>query len=371
MKLSSKQENEIKAWEYFIPKNCNWAERTDEDIKKFFEWSEQGKHKDLLSIPTYEPEGRTYFHALVHGKKRAGVNIHEIYEESFNAHDGSWVGYDNLFESMPSEVVSYIKKEIFKGEDFKPRVYDCFMLFNELDLLEIRLNLLDPYVDFFVIGEGAETFSGGEKLLYYRLNEERFSKWKDKIIYIVIPRPMKFDSSFERAAYQKNLLRRNLPFYGVKDEDTVYFGDLDEIWKPQDIKDDKVYNLEQLNYCYYLNQRSSERWVGTIVGKWKTIKNNTFSFWRANHTNEISNAGWHFTNMGGVEQIKKKLAAYDHQEMNTEINNSLLEERIENGEDYVGRRRDWEGKPFEFYVDDTDLPSYIIDNKSKYNVYFK
>jgi len=44
-----------------------------------------------------------------------------------------------------------------------PKVYDCFTFFNELDLLEIRLNILDPYVDYFVIHESTETFSGKSK----------------------------------------------------------------------------------------------------------------------------------------------------------------------------------------------------------------
>ncbi len=44
--------------------------------------------------------------------------------------------------------------------------YDCFTLFNELDLLEIRLSILDEYVDYFVLCESVETFSGKRKPLY-------------------------------------------------------------------------------------------------------------------------------------------------------------------------------------------------------------
>ena len=60
-------------------------------------------------------------------------------------------------------------------------IYDCFTFFNELDLLEIRLNILDEYTDYFVIGESYETFSGLKKPLYYYENRERFEKWNDKI----------------------------------------------------------------------------------------------------------------------------------------------------------------------------------------------
>ena len=65
-------------------------------------------------------------------------------------------------------------------------VIDIFPFFNELDLLEIRLNILNDYVDKFVICEANETFSGKLKPLYFKDNEERFAKWKDKIIHYVV-----------------------------------------------------------------------------------------------------------------------------------------------------------------------------------------
>lgn len=246
--------------------------------------------------------------------------------------------------------------------------YDLFSFFNECDLLEIRFNILDPYVDFFVLGESPETFSGKEKPLYYELNKERFARWNHKVIHIVSPK-MEASNAFIRAGFQKENLKTGLK--DSKDDDIVYYGDLDEIWKPKNIKDSKVYNLEQLNYCYYMNQRSSERWVGTIVGRWKEIKKNTFSYWRANHINELKDGGWHFTSMGGIEQIRKKLDAYDHTENDTLTNYVLIEDRMKDGEDYVGRSVDWEGKPFVFHIDESELPEYIISNKSKLHDFFK
>ncbi len=247
--------------------------------------------------------------------------------------------------------------------------YDCFTFFNELDLLEIRLNILDPYVDYFVLAECEETFSGKEKPLFFLENEEkRFNKWKDKILWLENPK-IKTDAPFERAGFQKDNLRKFLKEI-AKDEDIIYFGDLDEIWKPQDIKDDKVYNLRQLNYSYYLNNRSSEEWVGTIVGKWKTIKTNSFNYWRANHHNILDNGGWHFTNMGGEAQILKKLDAYDHQEANIPAVRQGIKFRMDNGLDYLGREADWKGKPFTFRKDESELPQYLLKNKVKYDKMF-
>lgn len=249
------------------------------------------------------------------------------------------------------------------------RVFDTFCFFNELDLLEIRLSILDHYVDHFILVESPETFSGNPKPLYYLENIDRFAKWNHKITRVEVP-AKECANSFERAAYQKDSIRDAIKNY-AKDHDVVYFGDLDEIWKPQDINDDRVYNLRQLNYCYYLNNRSSEQWVGTIVGRWKTLKTNTLNHWRATHDNEMGNGGWHFTNIGGADQIRKKLESYDHQEFNHESIKADIERKIEAGEDYVGRRVDWLGNPFVFHISEVDLPQYVLDNKQKYGHLFK
>lgn len=240
--------------------------------------------------------------------------------------------------------------------------FDCFSFFNELDLLELRLNILDPFVDYFVIIEAVETFSGLPKPLYYQENQERFAKWHHKIIH-GIKDVIETDNAFTRAAQQKDSLRFGLRGK-AQDDDIIYFGDLDEIWIPQTV-DDKVYNLKQLNYSYYLNNLSSEEWIGTIVGKWKTIKTKNLNYWRAHHDN-ILEGGWHFSNLGGVEQIRKKIEAYDHQEFNLDWVKNSLEDKIANNKDYLGRIKDYWGKPFEFKTDEENWPAYLKENKEKY-----
>jgi beta-1,4-mannosyl-glycoprotein beta-1,4-N-acetylglucosaminyltransferase len=246
-------------------------------------------------------------------------------------------------------------------------IYDCFSFFNELDILEIRLNILDEYVDFFVLGESEQTFSNINKSLVYHENKSRFKRWSHKIIHVIHPKTNS-TNSFEIAAYQKDNLKIGLN--GAHNEDIIYFGDVDEIWKPKQI-DDKVYNLRQFNYSYYLNNRSSEEWVGTVVSKYKNIKEGSFNYFRANHTNELDDGGWHFTNMGGVEQIIKKLNAYDHQEFNTDYTKSQIKHRIENNIDYVGRNKDWLGKSFTFRIEEENLPFFLKENKNNYLHLFK
>lgn len=66
------------------------------------------------------------------------------------------------------------------------KVYDCFMFFNEIEVLDIRLNELGPYVDYFVIVEAQETHSGLKKELVFEKYKHSFDKYADKIIYIAM-----------------------------------------------------------------------------------------------------------------------------------------------------------------------------------------
>lgn len=104
--MTKAQERELSVWEHFIPTNCAWAAKTDADILKFFDWSERGLHKADALTHTYLPEGRTYFHALVWGKKRAMIHAHEIWE------DGRLnIPWFELLEELPPVVADWLKKE--------------------------------------------------------------------------------------------------------------------------------------------------------------------------------------------------------------------------------------------------------------------
>ena len=47
------------------------------------------------------------------------------------------------------------------------KVFDSFIFFNELELLEMRLNILKDVVDYFVLTESPFTVCVNEKHLYY------------------------------------------------------------------------------------------------------------------------------------------------------------------------------------------------------------
>lgn len=233
-------------------------------------------------------------------------------------------------------------------------IYDCFTYNGEADMLEIRFNLLNEFVDKFVICEGTETFSGNFKPLYWIERGDRFDEWADKVIYVIVG-DKHFDSAFERAAYQKDSIRKAL--LDCKPDDVIYYGDVDEIWKPQT----KEGKLRQLAYSYYLNNRSSEDWQGTNVFKYKNIRD--LNDIRADHSVILDDGGYHFTNMFNFEGLINKLESYDHQECNIPWVKDGLLARIEANIDYLGRTHDCWGNPLLMWKDERHLPKYILDNK--------
>jgi beta-1,4-mannosyl-glycoprotein beta-1,4-N-acetylglucosaminyltransferase len=283
------------------------------------------------------------------------------------------------------------------------KVYDVFTFFNELDLLELRLDMLYPFVDKFVIVECVETFSGNKKPLYYEENKQRFEKYHDKIIHhITYDPPQSFDDLRQRIIddssdelmkqvciqaltssnvppgelhwlkefYQKENIRRAL--LGAEDEDLCFIGDLDEIWNPELIydfvEDHKLYKLKQIVYSLYLNNRSNEPWAATMLTKYKNIKNSCLNHLRnpaKTQYDYVNDGGWHFTFMGGADQIKLKLESYGHQEYNNEVVKNQIENNLAANRDVLGRSN------FQFWIDEIGLPEYIIKNKQKYIKFFR
>ena len=287
------------------------------------------------------------------------------------------------------------------------RVFDVFTFFNELDLLELRLEMLDPYVDQFVLIECVETFSGRQKPLYFQDNKERFSKYLHKIYHhvtydppksfedlqqrIITARPEtdkgikdlwiqalttsnvpKSEVHWLKEFYQKEMIRFAIENANAEDDDLIFVTDLDEIWNPEldytQIENDKIYKLRQLAYSGHINVRSSEDWAGTLLTRYRNIDGACLNHLRTPSKTKyeyIDNGGWHFTFMGGPDQIKLKLESYGHQEYNNDSVKDRVKDLLDNNQDVLGRTH------FNFWIDESQLPKYLLDNREKYKQFFK
>ena len=118
MKLTPKQQKELSVFRYFMPDKLKVVEITDSDLKKYFQWSERGMHKEEASSSGYKTEFDG-FAALIQGKRWAGIHMHELWEPGVL--DGSIPYYCLLGGEdgviLPREVVDFMKHEMFKGID--------------------------------------------------------------------------------------------------------------------------------------------------------------------------------------------------------------------------------------------------------------
>jgi beta-1,4-mannosyl-glycoprotein beta-1,4-N-acetylglucosaminyltransferase len=282
------------------------------------------------------------------------------------------------------------------------KIYDCFLLFNELDLLEVRLNTLNDYVDYFVISEASVTHSGLPKEYNFENNKERFSKFLDKIIYIknddipndfmnlpeitnketyvgkcvekihnlIIEQNNKLFDRNSQAHYGRDFFQKESVIKGLEncnDDDIIILSDLDEIPNPEVLKNIDTYlskstlfMFEQKTYNYYLNFYKDEKWYGSRMGLYKDVKDMSFNKIRSQQNYIIENGGWHFSFMGDPENVKTKIKSYSHQEFNNDYILNSVESNIENGIDPFFR-----GRLEMVDIDDT-YPSYILNNLDNY-----
>ena len=151
-------------------------------------------------------------------------------------------------------------------------VYDCFQFFNELDILKLRMHVMNDVADRFVVSESTVTFSGGKKPLYFQENREMFAEFADKIIYRVVDDTPMDVSPFLRDSHQKCAVARGLA--GAAPEDVVIFSDVDEIPNPEAVKkvlekfdDSKIYALAQRNFYCYLDMEETSGNLLSITGE--------------------------------------------------------------------------------------------------------
>lgn len=287
----------------------------------------------------------------------------------------SQIGFDRITRVEPDSTYAkanpnwqslYLKTEAYKPDvTHKPKIYDGFLFFNELDMLEIRLNELNDVVDTFVLVESDTTFTGIPKPFYYEENKERFKQFADKITHIKITGTPQTDSPWDAEKYQRDKIYDGMQ--QCAPDDIIIISDVDEIPNKEAIRNfdptKGVTILQQKTSYYYLNCVSNLLWWNTKIGTWKDMQKETAYDVRANNNNRfvVGEGGWHFTGLGGIESILTKLDAFSHKEYNTEYfrDKTLLETRIKNGWDIYERPT----IVATYWDVDNNFPEYIIKNQ--------
>tara|TARA_B100000674_G_scaffold447275_1_gene414798 strand:+ start:469 stop:1338 length:870 start_codon:yes stop_codon:yes gene_type:complete len=223
------------------------------------------------------------------------------------------------------------------------------MYFDEEVILDLRLNILNDYVDYFVIVESTFTHRGDKRKL--RFNREKFKKFEKKIVYLVynenpskIEEVLDQDSNDEKsrkyilnAAYRENGQRDYLTngLQNADDDDLILISDVDEIPNLQNLDkkniNNKIILFKQDMFYYKFNLKLPDLiWTGTKACKKKilqspqwlrNIKDKKYPFYRLDtifskkkyiNLEFVDDGGWHFSNIKTAAEIEHKLKSYLH-----------------------------------------------------------
>lgn len=259
---------------------------------------------------------------------------------------------------------------------------DAFIFNDEIPMLEFRLRMLSPYVDYFFIVESFTTFAGERKPLHLAesppaiLNEPEFRE--KVIVYSLANIPdSRVSDPWAREAYQRNEINiTNLTSF-VSMQDLITISDIDEIPDAEYIRD----NINELGeflvpfvfahefFYYTVHTVHKERFLGTMVVTIEALKHLGAQTIRdMRHTVPVVRGGWHFSYFGGIQAVIKKVKEFSHQEYNTEyyLNEQRVTECLTQGKDLFERTKtDW--------IVNTNLhtlPKYLLDNQDLYPWFF-
>ncbi len=259
-------------------------------------------------------------------------------------------------------------------------IYDCFQYFNEDHMVDLRLNILDKYVDYFVISESTKTHQGKTKKINF--NIKNFPKFKNKIKFLIAD--YKDVVNFKNHTGGESPIeqhQRNTLIKGIQEaspDDLILLSDTDEI--PDMSKINKInpkkkyiaFSQKMYMYKFNLQNLDESKWIGTRMTKKRNIKSmqelrklkfKKYPFWRIDKNDlQIIQGGWHFSYLQTPQQILKKIKSFSHGEFNNnKLNEELIEKKIIKNEDLFER-----GTTLKKVELDSTFPRFIVENKEKF-----
>ena len=293
------------------------------------------------------------------------------------------------------------------------KIYDCFQFFDEEMLLNLRLNILDKYVDKFVITEATYMHNGKPKKLNFDI--KKYNRFKDKIIYIVVDRqpPDLFrikesdkDSNdtrgqklvlngYKRDNYQRQMAQKSLE--NIDPEDWVIINDIDEIPNLKNLNLNEIKNkliiFKQKIFYYKFNLLyPNVPWFGSrackkknfISPQWlRNTKHKKYPLWRLdimfskkkyNNIFYVANGGWHFTNIRTPKDLEKKLLNYTHhyefEQSGLNVNDlskKISEKKIIYDHSVDQKKFKWGSERTLTKIDLSEMPDFLKNNYRSYS----
>lgn len=254
----------------------------------------------------------------------------------------------------------------------KKNIFDCFLFYNELELLELRLMELYDFVDYFILVEADRTFKNNEKELFFEKNKEKYAKFLDKIIHVkfkskVCPPEMNiWTNEIDQRNAMMDILNEK-----AKKGDKIILSDVDEIPNIETIKKyldcDSIISFEQNLYYYFINCKLNITWYGTTManfGQFNTIQE-LREIGRSGF-NAVKNGGWHYSYMGGIDKIINKVKNTSDGHLIKDLigNKNEIDFKIKNQKDLWNRKEESYEQNIVNITDDS--PKKINDFLLKY-----
>ena len=242
------------------------------------------------------------------------------------------------------------KLNLFDLESF-PKRYDCILMNDEIELVQLRIEESHTFIDYFVIVEARYTHTGEYKEeLTFDKYKDRFAKYDEQIIYTVIEEfpepPEEGDPVFFRETFQRNSIKDVLEYLEIRDQDYVFISNVDELYDSSTI-DSTLKEYDHIEYDFltirhrwlywdFEHQNSNVQWFGTQLIRWDNLKDITIQSIRdkKDYTDHVMKnyRGWHLSWFGSEEQRSSKLrnsAGYYWKEEIQNIDfNSLIENNL-------------------------------------------
>tara|TARA_Y100000768_G_C23873493_1_gene631612 strand:- start:85 stop:975 length:891 start_codon:yes stop_codon:yes gene_type:complete len=291
------------------------------------------------------------------------------------------------------------------------KIFDCFMFYDEDLIADLRFNILNQYVNEFIVVESKYTHSGEKRELLFNIN--KYPNFKNKINYIVLENePENLEKVYDddtgdkknskyimnalkRENYHRNEISKGLT--KASPEDLILISDVDEIPNLSKLDINKISNeiiLFKQNFYYYkFNLKLEDMpWYGTKACKFKilkspqwlrNVKDKKYPFWRIDvlfsnkkylNIKHIDNGGWHFSNMKTPADIEKKMRTYlHHREYDINpLGKKKIEEIMKSKKSIYNLRADMKTEKFDGTqnlkpTDGSELPDFIKANIKKYS----
>ena len=283
------------------------------------------------------------------------------------------------------------------GSVTRPLVIDTFMVNDEFDLLECRLEEMAPAVDWFIAVEADVDHQGHGKPFHLTDNLDRFAAWKDKLVVVQasgLPTSEHAADPWAREWAQRDWVWEGLRRIGAQPHDIVLHGDVDEICRPlyaRNVrpKPREFVTFEQRGHFFAVDWLHPDPWGGTVAvtvgtasacgqrlevddelyhpGSWQIVRNQRNGLMAVNFSSYdlgggwrhtiLDDAGWHFSWLGGQERAFKKLGSFCHPEVADRITEGLTSDQF--------LREGWhvDGRKMSAVDVDETWPQYIFDRR--------